>query len=235
MTTLTVEKRTKTDTVGALERKGRIPAVFYGPKEKSTPISISLVDFKKAWRKAGESTIIILKGDGVDEVEALIQDLDLHPVTDVPRHVDFYAVEKGKKVKVGVPIEFVGVAPAIKDLGGTLVKVLHELEIEALPKDLPHGVKVDISSLATMQSNITAGSIALSAGVVLITKADEIVASIAEPMKEIEEAAPVDLSAIEVEKKGKTDEAGAEAPAADGKAPAKDAKAPAKDAAKSAK
>lgn len=224
MVTLAVQKRVKADTAPALARKGFIPAVFYGPKEKSTPISIPLIDFKKVWKQAGESSVVVLKGDGVD-VEALIQDIDLHPITGIPRHADFYAVEKDKKVKVEVSIEFIGLAPAVKDFGGTLVKVLHGLEIEALPRDLPHSVQVDVSSLVTMDSTIVAKDIKLPAGVELITKPEDVVASIAEPMKEIEEAAPVDLAAIEVEKKGKVEEEGAEAPAADAKAaPAKEAK-----------
>lgn len=219
MISLDVIKRGKTDTIASLFKKGRIPAVFYGPKEQATPISVSLVDFKKAWKKAGESTVVVLKGDGVD-VEALIHDVDLHPVTDIPRHADFYAIEKGKKVRVEAPIAFTGTAPAIKDLGGTLVKVLHTLEVEALPKDLPHEISVDIAPLVTMDSTITAGSIKLPVGVTLVTKAEEIIAAVAEPMKEIVEEAPADLSTIEVEKKGKQEEEGAtEAPAA---APAKE-------------
>jgi large subunit ribosomal protein L25 len=221
--TLNIQKRDAKADVNALRKAGRIPAVFYGKKEASTPISVSSVDFIKTYRSAGESTVVILKGDDI-EVESLIHDLDLHPVTGKPLHADFYVFEKGKKIKVGVPLEFVGVAPAIKELGGSLIKVLHDIEIEALPKDLPHKIEVDISALVDFKSTIKAGDIKLPAGVELAIKADDIVASAAEPKAEEEEpTAPVDLSAIEVEKKGKEakeGEAGAEgeaAPAADKK------------------
>jgi large subunit ribosomal protein L25 len=225
--TLKVEKRDAKADVNALRKAGKIPAVFYGKKEASTPISIAAVDFAKTYRAAGESTVVVLKGDDI-EVESLIHDIDLHPVTGKPLHADFYVFEKGKKIKVGVPIEFVGVAPAIKELGGSLIKVLHDIEIEALPKDLPHKIEVDISTLVDFKSSIKAGDIKLPRGVELAIKPDDIVASAAEPKAEIEEpTAPVDLNAIEVEKKGKEakeGEAGAEGAAEPEKAEKKEKK-----------
>lgn len=208
--TLKVEKRDLKSDVEALRKAGKVPAVFYGKKEASTPITVSSVDFIKAYKQAGESTVVVLSGDGI-EVESLIHDLDLHPVTGKPMHVDFYVFEKGKKIKVNVPLEFVGNAPAIKELGGTLIKVLHDIEIEALPKDLPHKIEVNIASLVDFKSVITAKEIALPAGVELAVSADDIVASVSEPKDEPEEpSAPIDLSTIEVAKKGKEAKEGEE-------------------------
>jgi large subunit ribosomal protein L25 len=207
--TLKVEKRDLKDDVVALRSAGKVPAVFYGKKEASTPISIATVDFIKAYKQAGESTVVILKGEGI-EVESLIHDMDLHPVTGKPIHADFYVFEKGKKIKVDVPLEFVGIAPAVKELGGTLIKVLHTIEVEALPKDLPHSIEVNIASLVDFKSVITAKEIVLPAGIELAVSADDIVASISEPKEEVEEvAAPIDLSTIEVAKKGKEAKEGA--------------------------
>jgi large subunit ribosomal protein L25 len=222
--TLKVEKRDVKAPVDALRNAGKMPAVFYGKKEASTPISIAVVDFIKAYRHAGESTVVTLKGEGI-EVESLIHDLDLHPVTGKPLHADFYVFEKGKKIKVGVPLDFVGVSPAVKDLGGSLVKVLHDLEIQALPKDLPHKIEVHINTLVDFKSVIAAKDIKLPHGVELALNPEEIVASVYEPKEEIE-VAPVDLTAIEVEKKGKEAKEGAEGAAADGAAaaPAKEEK-----------
>ncbi|HVT74921.1 MAG TPA: 50S ribosomal protein L25 [Candidatus Paceibacterota bacterium] len=224
--TLKVEKRDAKADVAILRKAGKIPAVFYGKKEASTPISIVSADFVKAYRQAGESTVVILKGEGI-EVESLIHDIDLHPVTNKPLHADFYVFEKGKKIKVDVPLEFVGVSPAIKELGGTLIKVLHDVEIEALPKDLPHKIEIDIAGLVDFKSTIKAGDIKLPSGVELAIKVDDVVASVAEPKAEEEEpSAPIDLDAIEVEKKGKEAKEGAEGaePAADAKADKKEAK-----------
>ncbi len=215
MITLSVEKRDKKTSLSEIRKAGKMPAVFYGKMEPSTPIMLPFAIFEKTLKEAGESTILHLDGKGID-VDVLIHDVDLDPVTDKPRHADFYAIEKGKKLSLAIPLEFIGVAPAVKDLGGILVKVMHEIEIEALPKDLPHKLEVDISGLKTFDSTVTAGDIKLPEGVTLKVKPEDVIASVYEPKEEVVEAAPVDLSAVEVEKKGKEakeGEAGAEAAA----------------------
>jgi large subunit ribosomal protein L25 len=232
MISLTVEKREQGASLGALRKAGRMPAVFYGRKQRSVPISIPVADFIKVWKKVGESGVVTVKL-GADELESLIYEVDLDPLTDKPRHADFYVFEKGQRIKIKVPIEFSGVSPAVKDLGAVLVKVLRELEIEAAPKDLPREVKVDISSLVDFKSQLLAKQSVLPAGVTLLTSPDEVVALVYEPKEIVEEAAPIapDLSTIEVEKKGKEVPEGEEAAPAQGataKAPAKEA-APAKE------
>jgi large subunit ribosomal protein L25 len=198
MLTIQYEKRDMKGKLEALRRDGGMPAVFYGPKEESTSISVKAVDFKKVWKDAGESSIVVLKDASGAEHEALIHDVDVHPVSGVPRHADFYVIEKGKKLQVGTPLEFVGVAPAVKDGSGSLVKVLHELEIEALPKDLPHDIQVDISSLATVDSQILAKDLVLPAGVTLITSPEDVVAAIAVVREEPEEVVAASIDDIEV-------------------------------------
>lgn len=203
------EKRTAFGKqLSALREKGLVPAVVYGPKEDAFSVSVALGEFKKVWKSAGESSIVTLSIDGVGSKDVLIHEVDTHPVSGEPVHVDFYAIEAGKKIEVGVPLVFTGLAPAVKTYGATLVKVLYELEIAALPKDLPHEISVDVSSLAELDSQIHAKDIKLPSGVELVTDGDEVVAAVSEQVVE-EEAfvAPADLSAIEVEKKGKKEEA----------------------------
>lgn len=201
------EKREKVGKkADSLKKAGLIPAVFYGHKKESTPIQVNKVDFLKMWRNAGESTVIKLSlPEG--EVEALIKEVDFEPLTGEPRHADFYVFEKGHKIEVEIPLEFVGVSPAVKDLGGTLMKVLHELKIKADPSNLPHEIEVDISSITELDGQILAKEIKLPTGVELIENPEEVVATVAAPKEEKEEeSAPADLSSIEVEKKGKADE-----------------------------
>lgn len=210
MLTLKAEIRDLNTKAQKLREAGRVPAVFYGKKEASTPISLKKTDFMKVWKEAGESSVVTLETPEGSK-ESLIHEVDLDPVSGTPRHADFYVFEKGHKVEVALPVEFAGVSPAVKDLGGTLVKVLHELKIEAMPKDLPHNIIVDISFLKEFGDQILANQIELPKGVELKEKPEEVIVTVSAPREEKEEeAAPIDLSAIEVEKKGKTDEEGAE-------------------------
>lgn len=201
---LEVTKRDQRSKPKALRRAGLIPAVFYGRQHVSTPIAVSRRHFEKVWRLAGENTPLLIKGD-FGSIDALIHQVDFDPVTEAVRHVDFYAFEKGQKVKVKVPIFYEGVSPAVKELGGTLVKVMHDIEVEAEPRDLPRGVVADISKLVDFDSQILAKDAVLPAGVALVTSAEEVLALVV-PQKEEEvvTAGPVDLSAIEIsEKRGK--------------------------------
>jgi len=209
MFTIKATKRDIATNLEVLRKGGEIPAVFYGMGNVSTPVSISKIEFKKVWYKAGESSAVSMDVDG-KKVDVLIHEVQTHPVNDEPMHVDFLAIDMNKKITVAIALEFEGVSPAVKNGTGNLVKVLHEIEVEALPKDLPHNLVVDISSLVDTQSQITVADIKIPAGVTVITLGTDIVASIIEQKEEVEETVPVDLSAIEVEKKGKKEE-GAEA------------------------
>lgn len=187
---------------------GKLPITVYGAKEDSVSYFVEIKDFKKVLKEAGESTIVsLMTTDG--EKDTLIHDISYHPLTGEPIHADFLVVEKNKPIKVHVPLEFVGESPAVKVLSAMVVKVMHELEIEALPKDLPHQIEVDLASLVDLDSKITVADIKLPAGVTTELELEEVVASVTEAGETVEEEeAPVDLSAIEVEKKGKEDEEG---------------------------
>jgi large subunit ribosomal protein L25 len=164
--------------------------------------------FAKALDVAGESSTIILETEDGKE-NAMIHDVQYDPVKGNAIHADFYVLEKGQKIEVDVPLVFVGESNAVKG-GGILVKVLHELSVKADPTNLPSEFTVDLSLLTTMDSVIHVKDIAIPAGVMLshITD-DDVVASVAEAEEVSEEAVvPADLSAIEVEKKGKKEEEG---------------------------
>lgn len=210
--TLTATKREETGKkAGSLLSKGMLPAVVYGPKQASTTVSVPSRDFDRILRNEGESSVIELSGLGAP-LQVLIQEVDRDPVTNTPRHADFYAIEKGAKVEVAVPLTYIGESAAVK-AGANLVKVLHELEIEAAAADLPHEIEVDISVLAAVGDQIHVSDLTVPKGVEVKAEADQVVALIQEVAEEEEEAAPApDMAAIEVEKKGKVE--GEEEPAA---------------------
>ncbi|MEX0913283.1 MAG: 50S ribosomal protein L25 [Candidatus Paceibacterota bacterium] len=204
--TLTVQNRTeKGKRVRKLRESGRVPAVVYGPKEEATSISIEERDFEKAYKEAGESSVLVLSGLGEDK-EVLIHDVSFDAMKGKVSHVDFYIIKKGQDVTVSVPLVFVGEAPAIK-LGGSLTKALHELEVTGKPSKLPHEIEIDISSLATFEDHIRVKDISLPSGLTAENDPEETVAVVSEVKEEPEEEAPeLDMEAIEVEKKGKEEE-----------------------------
>ncbi|MEN9551942.1 MAG: hypothetical protein RI935_319 [Candidatus Parcubacteria bacterium] len=184
--------------------EGMMAAVYYGAHAKSTPILIDAAEFNKIFKKAGESTSITLVTEHGEET-AMIHDVQRHPVKYTITHADFYVLEKGQKVHVKIPLNFTGESAAVKG-GAVLVKVLHEVQVEADPSKLPHDIEVDLSLLETINSNIHISDLKLPQGVTFYhVNADDIVASVAAQHEEKETEA-VDISAIEVEKKGKKEE-----------------------------
>ncbi len=185
MVTLAIKSRDTKDAPERLRKSGLVPAVFYGPKQASTPIVISARKLEQVWEEAGHTSVVTLSGVG-DSKDTLIHDVQVHPVSGSVLHVDFYVLEKGKKVTIAVPLEFIGHAPAEK-LGHVIVKALHEIEIEVAPAELPHTLGVDLARLENVGDRILASDIALPASATLITQGEEIVASVTGFKEEKEE------------------------------------------------
>ena len=199
---LTVSLR---DVVGkssdVLAKDGLVPAVVYGPKQTPISIAIPLLPFEAILRDGGESGIVELTGLE-KPIQTLIHDLDRDPVTHVPRHVDFYAVEKGAKVTVMAPLAFVGESMAMK-AGANLVKVLHEVEIECDPSKIPAEIEVDIAALGAEGDQIHVSDIVAPSGVSILTPGEEVAAIAQAVEEETEETPALDMDSIEVQKKGK--------------------------------
>lgn len=211
MFNLKTTKRAKEDKVGDLRLEGQIPAVVYGGKEESVLCSVALNEFIKVWREAGETGLVELETAG-GKKDVMIHEVQKDPVSDVPMHIDFYAVTKGQKIEVNVPLEFVGTAPAIKNLGANLMATMHDIAVIGDAREIPQSIDVSVESLTDLDSQILVKDLVLPAGVEVTVSPDEVVASISAANEEEEEVAPeeVDMSAIEVQKKGKGDEEGEE-------------------------
>jgi len=205
---LEVKSRDAKDSADALRKHGVVPAVFYGPKEGATPIAVDARKLERVWKEAGETTIVTLKGMGEDK-DTLIHDAQFHPVSGKLLHMDFYVLEKGKKVRIKVPLKFTGSAPAEK-AGHIVVKTLHEVEIEVTPQELPHSLSVDLSKLENVGDHTVAKDIALPPSAALITDADDIVVSVKEFKEEVVEIAPAPETVIIGEEKKEGEAEGAE-------------------------
>ena len=167
-----------------LKNSGRIPAVVYGHKIKNISLDIDYKEFQKVLREAGESSLIELNIEDEKEKRlVLVHDLQKDPVTDKFIHIDFFETSSKEEVEVKVPLVFEGTSLAVKDLGGTLVKNISELEIKALPQNLPHEIKVSIDGLNTFENHILVKDLVLPKDVKVLAKPDEIVVSVAQPEK----------------------------------------------------
>lgn len=210
--------------VHTLRSQGTLPAVLYGKGMDTLSLQVDTKQFEHVLRDAGESTLVYLKV-GADQYPTIIHDVSRHPVSGETLHADFHKVRLDQKVKASVPVVFVGESPAVKHFGGIFVRNVNELEVEALPQNLPHEITIDISVLASIDDRILLGQVKV-ADAELTGNADDILAAV-QPAKteaelEAELAAPTtDVSAVEEIKKEKPAEDAAEGDAA---TPAEEAK-----------
>lgn len=188
-----------------------IKAVVYGPAYPSTALVINQKDFTKLYKEAGESSIVTLTGLKANQ-DVLIHDIQRNVRNGEIVHVDFYAVKKGQKITVHVPLTFVGVADAVKAHGADLIKNIFEVEIEAEAANLPHEIEIDISVLKEIDDHITIADIKPMNGVKILNNEDDVIITAAKHEEEKEEeSTEIDMSAIEVsDAKGKKEEEDAE-------------------------
>lgn len=199
----------------ALKESGRIPAIVYGHKIKNVLLDIDYKDFQKVYNKAGVNSLIEVDVQGEkDKKIVLIHEFQKDPLTDKVIHIDFFETSAKEEVEVKIPLVFEGISLAVKDLGGTLVKNMSELEVKALPQNLPHEIKVSIDVLKTFADRILVKDLPLPKDVKISAKLEEIVASVAQPSKVEEELAKEIEEKVEdvekVEKKEKKEEVVAE-------------------------
>lgn len=170
----------------ALRREGVLPAVLYGPGVESVPLAVRARDFENVLRQAGETSLVTLTVKGARAYDVLIHDVARDPLTLEPIHADFYAVRMDKPIEAKVPIVFAGESTAVKNEGGVLVRVLHELEVKALPRDLPHEISADLSRLEKIGDKLHVRDLALPGGVLAEVGADEVIVLVEPPRSEAE-------------------------------------------------
>ena len=203
--------------VSQLRSAGLLPANIFGKKIKSQAISVKVDDFKAIYKKAGETSLITLTV-GADEKAVLVANVQVSPLTDKPIHVDFHQVDLKEKVTAAVPIEMTGESPAEKLSLGTVVQYVDEVEVEALPMDLPDKLVVDISKLAEVDQAIYIKDLDLDTKKVEVkVSPDEIVFKVEPPQKEEVVVAPV--AEVPVEGAPAAPAEGEAAPAAEGEKP----------------
>lgn len=194
--------------VKALRRDGILPANIYGKNVKSLAVELPVKDFLKVFEKTGETGLLNVQVDGQVK-PVLVSNVQYHPVTDFPLHADFRQVDLKEKITAPVPIEIIGEASAERTGIGIMVQQMAEVEVEALPTDLPEKIVVDVSKLENVDDAVHVKDLDVDREkVALQAEEDQIVVKIEPPA--VEEVAPPTEEEVPEE--------GAEAPAAEGEA-----------------
>lgn len=191
---LPVSPRTPGKHNNRVSRKGeKIPAVLYGPKSKPVNLLIDQILLQKYGGTKFESTIFLLKSEdkSLDKINVLMRDMQVHPTSRKPVHLDLYALDMTAVVRVSIHIEFIG-KPIGLTSGGLLQTTLRELEVECLPSDIPEKVTADVSGL-DVGDTLHVYDLKLPANVKVVSGAQLAVASVSVIAEEV--AAPVTTAA----------------------------------------
>lgn len=176
--TISAAKRDMTGRkVKSLRKAGQLPATIYGKNIKSLSITVPTADFLAVYKEAGESGLVEIVVDKQTR-PTLIHTVQYGPVTRAPLHAEFYQVDLKEKVHANVPIEFSGESAAVRDKQGVLLTIMDEVEVEALPTNLPENIAVDLSILDVVDSEIKVKDLVAPSGVTIETDGELTVAKI---------------------------------------------------------
>jgi len=184
MAKITAKKR-EGENNNTIRKEGDVPAVVYGPKREDVVVKVSEKELRKAYHEAGTSSLIDLELKGNKE-KVLIYEIQKHPVSGDPLHVDFYQPPLDEKIKVEVPLDYVGESNAVENLNGTLVRDVTRVEVETLPQEIPGKIEIDISSLEEFSDDIQIKDLETPSNVEVLNDPETIVASVVPP-KDVEE------------------------------------------------
>ena len=181
---LNFEKRDEIgkNKVNALRNKGIIPAIFYAQNKKPISICIKETDLKNLLSQ--DYSIIALKLDSGKTLKSVIREIQHHPVNSSILHVDFMGVKLTEKIKSVVPVVLIGIPVGVKEGGGILEQMMREIEIEALPLDIPPHIELDVSHL-NLGNSLHVEDIEIDKAKIL-TKGESSIATIVVPRKEVE-------------------------------------------------
>lgn len=192
--------------VKVLRRSGQLPAVIYGKGFEPIAITLDLQNANKILPTISSSHLIVVDVDGIEH-NTLVRDKQREPVTGGLLHVDFLEVSLTEKLRTVVVIHVEGEAPAVKNYNGVVIVGTEEIEVEALPRDLPERIVVDISNLAEIGDAIYVRDLIISPKVRLLSDPDEIVVNVAAPVVEVEaEEVAIAEPEPEVIERGKKEE-----------------------------
>jgi large subunit ribosomal protein L25 len=163
--------------VKKIRGEGNIPATVYGHNYKSQSLSINTDAFLAVYKEVGETGLVDLTIKG-SSVPVLIHTIQKHPVNQTVLHVEFFKVNLSEKIKAHIPVVITGTSPAVEQHLGNLLTVIQEIEVEALPDELPESITIDVSSLREVNDEIKVEEISVPKGVSLLTEKGAVVVKI---------------------------------------------------------
>jgi len=194
MDKITLKSKLRKETgkkVKKYRRDGLVPAVIYGKKIPSRNLWVDLLEMEKIYGCAGENTIIELDIKSGKKANVLIHDVQINPLSENFSHVDFFQIRMDEKIETEIPLEFTGEAPAVKELGGVLVKNMDDVPVSCLPADLPSKLEVNIEKLKTFDDRFKVSGLSVSEKVKILLDSETIIALVTPPRSE-EEIAKLD-------------------------------------------
>jgi len=183
--------RNNNQTLSKLRGQESLPAVIFGKETTSVAVELKKLDFERAYREAGESTLIDVQIEGEKGPRpVLVSEIQFEPATGQPIHVSFHQVALKEKVTAHVPVVITGEAPAVKNSLGVLLTLLDEIEVEAYPRDLPKEFVVDVSNLTNVNQGIEIKDLKVDPKVEIKAEPDELIVKIDYLAKEEEVVVP---------------------------------------------
>ncbi|MGC9610629.1 MAG: 50S ribosomal protein L25 [Minisyncoccia bacterium] len=170
-----------------LRADGLVPAEIFGHGFKNEHVSIPAKDFSKAFKEAGENTVINLVNEKGEKIPVIVSDVDFNNMKGVVLSVDFHRIRMDEKIQTKVPVELVGEAPAVKK-GLMVMKILNEIDVEALPNQIPHRYEIDITHLENPGQGVYVKDLKATPNVKILSHAESAIVTIAETAKEESEA-----------------------------------------------
>jgi large subunit ribosomal protein L25 len=209
------ERKVLGKQVKKLRRDGILPCNIYGKGIKSTAVQVPQKDFDAVYKEAGETGLVDIElGDKVTPV--LIHNMQKDFRGNI-LHADFFQVNLKEKVKTMIPLEIVGEPKAVLDKIGLLMNILSEVEVEALPAELPENIEVNVEHLTNIDDQVTVADLKVPEGVTVLTEAEQVISKIGELVtKEAAAEAAAEEAAAEAAK----EEAGVETAPVEGEAAA---------------
>ncbi len=199
---VTSREKVSSKQLNRARKEGKVPAVMYGHGALPQMFWVDFLAFGKLYALSGESSIITLAPEKGKSASVIVQDLAHDAMTSRISHIDFFEVSMDQELEARIPLEFVGESPAVREMGGILIKTLEEILVSCLPKDLPHSIAIDLSLLKDFSTHIQVKDLSIPKGVKVLAEESTTVALVEAPrteaqMEALNEKVEVDVTKVE--------------------------------------